>query len=165
MGRRSDGNCQSDASQSGCDARYPEKFFFAFICNALGGPIDVRAKFVAKKLFPTAPFAVDDGIDSFGYSNVHRIKGCEDRRGSRVRECWSGVSACPVNRLFRRDGGACTHLRDSRTSGLDRFDDRVGANCHANGCEQFANEPQRCALLPQLDDAIFHQHQRCVARW
>ena len=42
--------------------------------------------------------------------------------------------------------------------------DRVGADRHADGGEQFANEPERRALLPQLDDAIFERHQLCVTR-
>jgi hypothetical protein len=32
--------------------------------------------------------------------------------------------------------------------------DCVGADRYANGCEQLADEPERCALLPQLNDAI-----------
>jgi hypothetical protein len=37
--------------------------------------------------------------------------------------------------------------------------DRVGADRYVNGCEQLANQRQRCALFAQLDDAIFQRHQ------
>ncbi len=40
--------------------------------------------------------------------------------------------------------------------------DRVGADRHVNGCEQFADEPERRAFLPQFDNAILERHQLCV---
>ena len=44
--------------------------------------------------------------------------------------------------------------------------DRVDAHRYINGCEQLADQPQRCALFAQLDDAIFQRHQLCVThRW
>jgi hypothetical protein len=37
--------------------------------------------------------------------------------------------------------------------------DRIVANRHVNGGEQLATEAVRCALLPQLDNAIHQRHE------
>jgi hypothetical protein len=42
--------------------------------------------------------------------------------------------------------------------------DSVGADRHVDRGEQFTDEPERTAFLPQLDDAILVGHQLCVAR-
>jgi hypothetical protein len=37
--------------------------------------------------------------------------------------------------------------------------DRIGANRHVNASEQLVTEAVRCAILPQLDNAIRQRHQ------
>lgn len=37
--------------------------------------------------------------------------------------------------------------------------DRIGSDRNIDSCEQLANQSERCALLPQLYDAIFERRQ------
>lgn len=62
-----------------------------------------------------------------------------------------------VARPFRRSPRCWFAVHLSEEAG-----DGVSADRHVNRCEQFADEPKRSALLPQLDDAFFERHQFCV---
>lgn len=50
----------------------------------------------------------------------------------------------------------------ARRSSRREMRDHIGANRHLNASEQLATEAVRCAILPQLDNAIRQRHQRSV---
>ncbi len=64
-----------------------------------------------------------------------------------------------ATRLFRRSlrWWLAVHLSEEARDGVD-------ADCYVDDCEQFANQPQRRKLLPQLDDAFFERREPGVTR-